>query len=151
MLDWRHLRELSEAELAKYDIAAVNLACAAGLPGAERIDNSHCLRTLDDWADTVKRWTDAAFDEFFRPDPGGFRHSEPYFRIVALVTALQRHCGVKYDPNKIGAKPEDRFDFDEMFVHGVLQVAGGTCATLPIVYAAVGRRLGYPRLIGSCS
>jgi hypothetical protein len=60
------------------------------------------------------------------------------------VTALQRHCGVKYDPSKIGLGPEAPFEFHEQFIHGVIQGPGGTCATMPVVYAAIGRRLGYP-------
>jgi hypothetical protein len=144
MLDWSALVTLPEAELARLDIAAVNLACAVGLPGAERIDYAGCVQTLDRWAGTIKRWTDAAYPEYFLPNPSEFQNSEAYFRIVALVTALQRHCGLKYDPSKIGLGPEDPFDFDEQFIHGVIQGPGGTCATLPVVFAAVGRRLGYP-------
>ena len=34
MLAWKDLVFLSEVDLAKLDIAAVNLACAVGLPGA---------------------------------------------------------------------------------------------------------------------
>jgi hypothetical protein len=150
MLDWTKLVCYSDDELGKLDIAAVNLACAAGLPGAEKIDVPFCLRALDSWARTVKRWTDAAYQEYFLTNPGEFQNSATFFRIVALVTALQRHCGVKYDPSKIGLGPEAPFDFDEQFIHGVIQGPGGTCATLPVVYAAVGRRLGYPiRLVAT--
>jgi hypothetical protein len=144
MVVWKQLTSLSDSELARLDIAATNLASAQGLPGAERIDTAGCLRTFDAWAAVVKRWTEAAYREFFLTDPGRFNHSEPYFRIVALVTTLQRHCGVKYDAAKIGLGPESPYDFDEQFVHGVVQGPGGTCATLPVAYAAVGRRLGYP-------
>jgi hypothetical protein len=35
-------------------------------------------------------------------------------------------------------------DPEDTFLHGVIQGQGGTCASLPVVYAAVGRRLGYP-------
>jgi hypothetical protein len=37
-----------------------------------------------------------------------------------------------------------------MFVHGVILGSGGTCGSLPVVYAAIGRRLGYPlRLVAA--
>src|SRR5690349_13026401 len=65
MLDWHELLPKSNDELAKYDVAAVNLACAAGLPGSERIDFDGCLRTLDAWAGVVRRWTDAAYLDIF--------------------------------------------------------------------------------------
>ncbi len=30
------------------------------------------------------------------------------------------------------------------FLHGIIEGRGGTCASLPVLYVAVGRRLGYP-------
>jgi hypothetical protein len=142
--DWRELAPLSDEELGHYDIAAVNLACAAGLPGAEAIDVEDCLRWLDAATDLVRRWTEAGLDEFFQPSPAEFKNSEAYFRVLALASVLQRHCGVRFDASKIGAGPEVPFEFHEQFIHGVVQGPGGTCATLPVVYASIGRRLGYP-------
>jgi hypothetical protein len=41
-------------------------------------------------------------------------------------------------------------DTGDVFIHGALLGDGGTCASLPVVYAAVGRRLGYPiRLVST--
>ncbi|MBX9585168.1 MAG: hypothetical protein K2X87_33085 [Gemmataceae bacterium] len=142
--DWRRLARMPEADLAGLDVAAVNLACAAGHPGADAIDVPGCLRWLDGAADLVRRWTAAGLDEFFHPNPAEYNHSEAYFRVLALTTVLQRHCGVRYDSSKIGAGPEEPFELHEQFIHGAIQGPGGTCATLPVVYAAVGRRLGYP-------
>jgi hypothetical protein len=49
---------------------------------------------------------------------------------------------VIYNPAKV---PVDApFDVEDTFIHGVIQGNGGTCASMPVVYAAVGRRLGYP-------
>jgi hypothetical protein len=141
---WQHYLTLPEEELGRLDIAAVNLQCALGLPGSDQIDVPSCLQTINNWVPVVRRWTEAAYQQYFVRDPGSFRNSEAFFRIVALVTALQRHCGVRFDPTKVGLGPEAEFDFDEQFVHGVVQGAGGTCATLPIVFASVGRKLGYP-------
>jgi hypothetical protein len=143
-LDWRALAKLPEAALARLDVAEVDLICADGLPGSSRIDRSGCLRTLDTWTDCVRNWTAAAEVEYWQPDPASFDHSEPLFRMVSLVTALKQHCGVRYDPKAAGKGPGDPFEFDEQFIHGAIQGDGGTCATLPLVFAAVGRRLGYP-------
>jgi hypothetical protein len=38
--DWRELCRLSDADLAKVDVAEMNLACSVGLPGAEVINVS---------------------------------------------------------------------------------------------------------------
>lgn len=138
---WRHLVRLSNEELGRYDIAAVNLACAEGLPGADEIDAGYCLYKLDDWAGWVKDYTNQLFHQFCRK-PRRYENSEAYFRTICLITVLQRDMGVRYNPAKI---PEDApFDTADSFIHGAIQGSGGTCATLPVVYAAVGRRLGYP-------
>jgi hypothetical protein len=139
--DWRTLVVSSDEELARYDIAAVNLACAEGLPQAEVIDPDYCLATLDAWAEAVRRYTILLTPQFHRK-PHEYNHSEAYFRMLCLITVLQRDKGVRYNPAKI---PEDApFDTEDSFIYGIIQGNGGTCASMPVVYAAVGRRLGYP-------
>lgn len=142
--DWRQYLSFSEGGLSRCDVAIMNLAFAVGLPSSEQIDVPRCLRWLDTATDCVRRWTEAGLDEFYRPNPAVYNNSEACFRVLGLASALQRHCGVRYDPSKIGAGPEVPFDFHDQFIHGVVQGPGGTCATLPIVYASIGRRLGYP-------
>ena len=62
---WREYLAMPEEQLADVDIAAVNLACAAGLPGSERIDVPACLAWLARATDAVRRWTDGGLKEFF--------------------------------------------------------------------------------------
>jgi hypothetical protein len=141
LLDWLKLVRLTDEQLALIDVALINLSCAAGLPGSDKIDAALCVATLDDWARRVREYTER-FEPEFRRRPEKFRDSEAYFRCLCLVTVLWRHCGVKYNeakmPLDVPLVPEDSFIF------GVIQGQGGTCASLPVVYAAVGRRLGYP-------
>jgi hypothetical protein len=141
VLNWRQLVRCSDEQLARLDIAAVNLACAEGLPGVEQIDYGYCLYKLDDWADCVKEYTALLMPQF-RRKRHEYENSEAYFRTLSLITVLQRDQGVRYNPAKI---PEDApFDTADSFIHGIIQGDGGTCTTMPVVYAAVGRRLGYP-------
>jgi hypothetical protein len=149
--DWRELVHLPELELTKLDIAAVNLACAAGLPGSDRINAAGCLRCLDDWARGVGEVTGQAVERDFRRNPAKYDSSEPLFRMVTLVHSLQTYCGVRYNPAKIDARPGDPFETDDQFLHAAIQGPGGTCASLPVVYAAVGRRLGYPVKLAYCN
>ncbi|MBX9627172.1 MAG: hypothetical protein K2X82_25440 [Gemmataceae bacterium] len=144
---WRDLARLSDEELGRYDIAAVNLAVAAGLPGAGAMDPAYCLESLDQWtayarvvtADCLTRFP--AFAE-------RYGHSEARFRASVLVNALQQGPGLRYNPAKI---PFDApFDATDYFVYGAIQGPGGTCSSMPVVYASVGRRLGYPIGIASC-
>jgi hypothetical protein len=141
LLDWKKLVWYSEAELAGLDIAAVNLACAAGLPSSERIDYDLCLSRLDYWARAVGQYTQRLMPQF-RRKRYDYENSEAFFRSLCLITVLQRDMGVQYNPLKKG---EDvPFDTEDSFIHGILQGPGGICATMAVVYLAVGRRLGYP-------
>ena len=150
MLQWRKLVALSDAALSAHDLAAVNLACAVGLSGAEQIDVASCLAMLHHWAEHVHAETERLAGQF-ESDPAAFENSWAYFRILVLATVLQQDCRVQYDPELI-----ERDDFfanaEHLFIHGVLQGKGGTCSSLPPVYVAVGRRLGYAlRLVQTSS
>jgi hypothetical protein len=142
MLACHQLVHLSDAALAAEDIASVNLACAAGLPGAEQTDVAFCLAMLDAWAEQVRSETARLAGQFER-DPEQFNNSWVYFKILVMTTVLQEDFSVRYDPTLI-----ERDDFfhnaENLFLHGVVQGKGGTCSSLPPVYVAVGRRLGYP-------
>lgn len=144
MTDWRRYAALPEEELAKTNLCFLNLVCSLGLPGSEGIDLHEAIKTLEIWAQIVERWTTTARIEYFLKDPAQFQNSEAFFRCVSLIIALQRHCNVRYDERKIGLGPDAPFEFDDYFVRGVLAGDKGTCATLPIIYATIGRRLGYP-------
>jgi hypothetical protein len=62
---------------------------------------------------------------------------------MVLVTVLQRDIGVRYNPDLIDVEAFFA-DSGNVFLHGVVQTKMGSCASLPVPYTAVGRRLGYP-------
>jgi hypothetical protein len=140
----QELLAMTPEQLRQVDIAEMNLLCAVGLPGAERIDIDKCLAQLDQWAAKVKFETDRHLYRVHDPRwAAHYRHSESYFRAEMLLQVLQEDCGVKYNPQRI-------FDVDftnskDLFIHGMIDDPnGGTCASMPVLYVAVGRRLGYP-------
>ena len=139
------LLALTPADLARCDVARVNLLCAQGLPGAEDLDIDRCLATLDEWTDAIRRYTDAGLDRFRRdPLADGSDGHEGVFRFVMMVTLLKhpRGLGIRYQPTAIG-----NFDFSDSrddLIHGLLTRRLGTCASLPVLFVAIGRRLGYP-------
>ena len=49
------LLDLPVEQLADVDIAEMNLLCAVGLPGAEKLDIDHALATLSQWAQGTKK------------------------------------------------------------------------------------------------
>jgi hypothetical protein len=54
------LLALKPQELAKVDVASMNLLCAQGLPGSEDLNLVVSLETLDQWAKQGGRYGDAA-------------------------------------------------------------------------------------------
>ena len=74
-----------------------------------------------------------------------------------LITVLQQDLHVRYNPARIEPldkpSPPDVFfaDSRDGLLHGLLGPRRlGTCASMPVLYVAVGRRLGYPlKLVAS--
>lgn len=141
-LDWNKLVWYSSEELSRLDLALVNLSCAVGLPGWERIDLDLCIFKLDYMARAVQPYTERLLPKF-RRKRYDYKNSEAYFRSLCLITVVQRDMGVAYNPAKI---PDNApfGDLEDVFIHGALTGPGGTCATMPAVYSAIGRRLSYP-------
>lgn len=153
------LLDLPAEQLAQVDIARMNLLCATGLPGAKDLDEPtirQYLTRLDQWAAKVKFETERHLyrltDPRYRDHTEHYQHSEARFRAEWLVLVLQQEIGLHYHA---GFVPQDEAvppfkTSKETFIHGLLdhedahQAFGGNCVSLPVAYAAVGRRLGYP-------
>jgi hypothetical protein len=138
------LLSMSPDDLGKVDLAVMNLLSAKGLPGAESLDIAAVLKKLDEWAAKVKSETDR---HLYRvTDPKYAEHhnrSEAHLRAEFIVQCLQEDCGVHYNMERVRdidfSKPQD------LFIHGMVNSDnGGTCSSMPVLYAAIGRRLGYP-------
>ena len=151
------MRELAEfircplEAIDGYDVAALNLRCAQGLPGAEDLDEGRMLGWLDQAAERVKFETRRHWYRFNQA-PSTYNTSAAYFCCYFLLQTLQEDLGVRYNPARIrDPKFQDPKCFDpdfrdsrDLFIHGMIDGPGGTCASMPVMYAAVGRRLGYP-------
>jgi len=134
--------EMTPEQLAGVDIAEMNLLCATGLPGAEDLDIDQRLAALDRWAARVKHETDRHLYRFAQ-NPGNYENSEGYFRMLMLVTVLQQDFGVHYNKERI--RDVDFRRSQDLFIHGMIgDDNGGTCVSMPAIYTAVARRLGYP-------
>lgn len=140
------LLAIEPSQLANVDIARANLICAMGLPGCSITTAAELnaeLAKLDRWAAHVASETARNFHRFTE-NPGEYNNSEAYFRALMLVVVLQEDFKVRYNTARINAP--DFTDSRDLFIHGMTTLggAGGTCVSMPILYAAVGRRLGYP-------
>ena len=78
----------------------------------------------------------------FVNDPSEGDNSQAKYSVLMMVTVLQQDFGVQYNPERI-RNPDFR-DASDLFIHGMLGGNGGTCASMPVLYTAVGRRLGWP-------
>jgi len=142
MLTLEQPRNPSDEELTRFDLAAVDLACAVGLPGAERLDIPTCFAWVNHAAARVRHQTLSTLERF-QVNPEIYENSEGIFRVVAMMNVLWRGLGVRYNQDWID-DPERFTDSRDDFIHGIVEGRGGTCASLPVLLTAVGRRLGYP-------
>ena len=143
------LLQMAPTELSRLDIGLSNLVCATGLPGAEDMDIPEYMRRLDALTQHVRKKTERQLP-MFRENPGQFRFPRPvtenFFRVIVLVHALKTDGGLHYNPERADQKRSDKpFSAKDMLINGLLSDERiGTCNTIPVVIAAVGRRLGYP-------
>ena len=136
-----------------YDIAVLSMSVIQGLSGAEHVDVVQSMKTLDAWTGRVKSETERDLHRY-RENPKEYENSEAYYRILMMATVLQQDFNVRYNPD-----PEKRRgplvlssddltfynDTRDIFIYGLLNdTPQGTCASMPVLYAAIGRRLGYP-------
>lgn len=151
------LTDMPESELARVDIALMNLICAEGLPGRGKASYQECLLKLEQIAESVRSQT-ARNHHRFTDNPAEFENSEEFYKIAMLNTVLGEDFGLHYNPKKIAAATfenlQDQSFFesaDDVFLSGLLGEHGmGTCASMPVTLVAVGRKLGYPlKLVGA--
>lgn len=136
--------EMPAEAMANVDIALLNLRCAEGLSGAEKLDIRSCLRKLDQWAQRVKFETDRHLYRVRDPRfATHYKNSEAYYRASMMLQVLQEDLGVHYNRERI--RDVDFTRSQDLFIHGMIgNENGGTCVSMPALYTAIGRRLGYP-------
>jgi hypothetical protein len=144
------LLRLPPATLSNLSICELNLLCANGLSAANELDIKQCLATIGSWAQHVRSETERHLYRYER-NPAEFENSPGYFRMLMLAVVLAEDYGILYDPQRMGGpetvRMDDGFFADphKVFLHGLLgRDRIGTCSSLPVLYVAVGRQLGYP-------
>lgn len=132
---------LTDDELANRDVAEINLAAAFGLPPSGLLDVPALCRQVDDWTALVEHANKTMRPRRTRSEY--LRLTDSEFLILTMITVLQRTLRVGY--NRAFSDGEyDATDSRNLFIHGLLSGFGGTCVSMPVLYIAVGRRLGYP-------
>lgn len=153
------LLALPPDQLENVDIALISLLCAEGLLGADNLNVQGCLETLDTWTRHIERETKRNFHRYIeRPEDYG--HSLAYYQMGMLGTVLAEDLRIQYNPEletKLLSDTNGTLSLDDffrnskdIFLHGLLTGQHfGTCASMPFLYASIGRRLGYPVTIAA--
>jgi len=123
------------------DIAEYNLLCATGLPGSQSLIIDEAVSRIDEMAHHVDAEIRRNYHRFLA-NPSQADNSQAKYCVLMMVTVLQQDFGVRYNPERV--RSPDFRDSGDLFIHGMLSGSGGTCASMPVLYTAVGRRLGWP-------
>jgi hypothetical protein len=109
-----------------------------------------CLATLDQWAQWAKSQIDRHMYRF-RANPGEYENSEGYFKMLMMAVVVYEDFAVRYNPQWIAppsaASLDDHFfaNSSDVLLHGLTGSRHmGTCSSMPVLYVALGRRLGFP-------
>jgi hypothetical protein len=137
--------------LGSVDVGRMNLLCAEGLPGAENLRVEDYVATLDQWAESLRQQIDRNFHHY-QENPTYFYNSTNFFKMVMMASILSSQFQIHYNPKLIESPTETKLTDDEFFadsrdalIHGLLGPERmGTCSSMPVLYVALGRRLGYP-------
>lgn len=132
------LLSLDDQTLETMDPLEVDLAVARSIPGGETMDVARYQRILDEWAAQIKAETDRYLYKF-QQSPAEYKNSLAYFKALTMVTVVGQDLKVSYDVKSVAFD-----DPRDLFVHGVIDQRRGTCVSLPVLYMALGHRLGYP-------
>jgi hypothetical protein len=146
----KELVALPPMQLENCDIARMNLICAEGLPGAENLNVEEDLTTLDQWAQHIKSETDRNFHHYL-DDPAYYYNSTNFYKMLMMAVVLYDDYHIRYNPKWMQTPTEiqgdDHFAADsrDLLINGLIgDRRMGTCGSMPVLYVALARRLGYP-------
>jgi len=140
-LDLGHLLALNRNQLEGIDIAVLNLACAKGLPGGD-VDIPATRQLLDIWAEHVRLETIRNY-HLFTDHPERYSNSESFFKAAMMVVVLKEDMGIHYNDQRM--MDADFTHGEDYLMYGLVgPLREGTCSSMPVLYVAIGRRLGYP-------
>jgi hypothetical protein len=154
------LASMSDEELAQEDIGLVNLLCAVGLPSADPLNIPQCLEQLDQLAEYVRHQIINGYPRYLA-NPNPTKGSEAVYKLWALMHAIRIKCGIEgkfarasgivdHEVADLSMEPtggpyKNRVNSQVAFIHGLLSSRHlSCCASNPVLFAAIGRRLGFP-------
>ena len=136
--------------LPRLSITQRNLICRQSLTSSETPTGESLERTIKEWSQHIRSETQRHLYRF-QGNPADFENSPGFFRLLMMAVVLAEDYGVHYDAARRAGPEQTRMDDrffanpDQVFLTGLLgPERSGTCSSLPVLYAAIGRELGYP-------
>ena len=142
------LLALPDDQLHKVDVVEMNLDVAREIPGMEHLDINQYRQAVDGWTKQFADWLPTAEQGFYRT-PEKWKNDVRFFRIGMLAQFLDQRIGVHYLPWSLkaqqqGVKDNKYTDSGDLFINGLIDHKTGTCASMPVLHVAIGRRMGWP-------
>ena len=146
----RDLLEMPVENLDRVDIGRMNIICARNVTKSEVLDTAKLIAKLDEWAAIAKR-LEQKYLPAFEKNAARYDNSLAKFKAVTLALTIQQDlkCGYNMDLITSGAMTDMRSmrffrNPEDVFITGLLKRRKGTCASIPVLFVAIGRRLHYP-------
>jgi len=156
------LFDMSDEQLAQEDIGLVNLLCAVGLPSADPLNIPFHLAQLDRLAEYAREEVVKGYPRYVA-NPNPTKGSESVYKLWAVMHAIRCKVGIEAKFKRAtteevshrefidtsmkptGGPYKNRVNSQVGFIHGLLSPRClGSCASNPVLFAAICRRLGYP-------
>lgn len=151
---------LSDSELEEVDILEMSIAVAREIPGLADLDYDRYRQIVDNWTEQFRAWLPTVEHDFHK-DPSKYQNDINFFRLGMLAQFLDQSVGVAYVEEQREAQVEARkggrevevayTDPGHLLLHGLIDTKRGTCATMPVLHVAIGRRLGWPVALACAS
>ena len=146
----KELFEMPVENLDRVDIGRMNIICARDVTRTEVIDTAKYVAKLDEWAAIAKRLEQKYLPRYAK-NAARYDHSLAKFKAVTLALTIQQDLKCDYNMELITSGTMDdlrtpRFfkNPDDVFITGLLKNGKGSCASMPVLFVALGRRLHYP-------
>jgi len=133
------LRVMSDAELERLDVIRMNLIVA------KEVDPDIDIRFFEKYFDALAAYAKYQIDTLepaFDADTSPYKSSKEIWKCAVLWEIVTEDFGIGYLQEGISGL--DHTQPWQKFVHGVVTRKQGTCCNLPVIYLALGQRLGFP-------
>lgn len=142
------LLALSDDELERTDLVALNVAVAKEIPSLKDLDTERYCQIVDDWTEQFRRELPGR-ERNFHATPEKLKNDIRFFRVGMLQMFLNKVIGIRYIEEQRNLKAVHYDNPSDLFINGLIDTKQGTCASMPVLHAAMCRRMGWPVSLAS--